>query len=44
MGYHKSVWKDESQAYLSNREYLTVTQRKPFVELLNKFTKDLKWN
>jgi hypothetical protein len=37
MGYHKSVWKDEAQAYLSTGEYLTPAERKPFVDLLNKF-------
>lgn len=37
MGYHKSVWKDEAQAYLSTGEYLTPGERKPFMDLLNKF-------
>jgi hypothetical protein len=37
MGYHKFVWKDEAQAYLSTGEYLTPGERKPFMDLFNKF-------
>jgi hypothetical protein len=43
MGYHKSVWKDEAQAYLSTGEYLTAAERKPFVELLKYYDKNLSW-
>jgi len=42
MGYHKSVWKDEAQAYLSTGDYLTPEERKPFQDLLKKFLKDVK--
>lgn len=41
MGYHKSVWKDEAQAYLSTGDYLTSKERKPFQEVFVKFTKGI---
>ncbi len=44
MGYHKSVWKDEAQAYLStSTDYLGKSERKPFVEAFEKFTTIIKW-
>jgi len=43
MGYHKSVWKDEAQAYLSTGDYLTAAERKPFVELLKFYEENLSW-
>lgn len=41
LGYAKSVWKDEAQAYLSTGDYFTSEERKPFANLLNKFIKHL---
>jgi len=45
LGYHKSVWKDEAQAYLSTGGFTWTTAeiRKPFQELFKKFTKQIKW-
>jgi hypothetical protein len=44
MGYHKSVWEDEAQAYLSTgNEYLGQSERKPFVDAFEKFTAIIKW-
>lgn len=47
MGYHKSVWKDEAQAYISTgvsfkAPWLTEEMKKPFKQLYRKFTKDIK--
>lgn len=42
MGYHKAVWKDEAQAYLSTgTEFLSSEERKPFNQLFRKFTKNM---
>lgn len=45
MGYHQSVWKDESQACLStDKNYLNHSERKLFVKIFDEFTKTIKWN
>ena len=43
LGYHKSVWKDEAQAFLSTgTDCLTATERKPFIKIFKEYTKNIK--
>lgn len=45
LGYHKSVWKDEAQAFLSTgTDCLTSIERKPFIKTFKEYTKNIKLN